>query len=381
MDALQKANRADVFQWHSQLAQSLGAVNLSQGVPEPLLDVELNSALLESVAAGWGYSDPRGASELRSEIRDIFKLDSIDEVLITSGCTESLYVGLRSIPAEYGDAVAFFEPFYPYYPGLTSLAGRRPVPIPFEWNGSVPQPDWEAVEASMKRGVRIFILNSPHNPTGWVMDDDGLGILEALSRKYRVAIVVDDAYRGFVYDSKAIGALDKLKSAIPTCLIAGAVSKLLSAPGLRVGWLIGGREELASAHAIHMHTSYCQPLPLQLTVVRVLKARGHLCSLVDRYRRKRDNLFDALSRLGLTCTLPGGGHFILADYSALNTDLSSGAFAVEFAKTYGVMPLPVTPFYADASADRRLLRFSFAVSPSLLEQAVSRLTLPFRSMQ
>src|SRR5438477_3714753 len=105
----------EIFSQCTARAIRLGAVNLSQGLPEPLMDGPINAALASATGAGWQYVDPRGMEELRGAVaRRLYSgRCSASDVLITSGCTESLHLGLHQLSRSHGDRVAFFEPFYP----------------------------------------------------------------------------------------------------------------------------------------------------------------------------------------------------------------------------------------------------------------------------
>ncbi len=114
MDDLTLIGRVAPFRDASAYAASSGALNLSQGIPEPLFDNAMNAALARRVRAGWQYADPRGEMILRESIAAHsagYAPDS--EVLVTSGCTEALYLALYAASTQYGSRVAFFEPFIP----------------------------------------------------------------------------------------------------------------------------------------------------------------------------------------------------------------------------------------------------------------------------
>jgi N-succinyldiaminopimelate aminotransferase len=374
-DAIAASDRAWIFQRYANLARQSGAVNLAQGVPEPLTDEEINLNLPAVLKEGWQYTDAWGLPGLRRAVCSVYGGDfGPEDVLITSGCTESLYVGLRALQCGYGRQVGFFEPFYPYYVGIAQLNGLTPVPVEMHWDNGCAEPDWSALERAMRRGLRIMVLNTPHNPTGWVLSTAEARMLLALAERYAAFLIIDEAYKYFVYENVPDSATHVLYQGTAACLIAGSASKLLSATGLRIGWLLGNAEALKLAHTAHMYTTYCQPAPLQHLAAALLgKHRLPLpLEVRERYCAKRDILLDALRRTGLECGRPAGGHFVLADYSKLAKQTPAASFAEQFAAKYGVMPLPADVFYAQDRGQRQL-RFSFSVSPQTIQQAASRL--------
>jgi aspartate/methionine/tyrosine aminotransferase len=371
---------AEVFSRYTAQARALGSVNLAQGIPEGRLDDSLGQALLDSLGLGWQYVDPRGLERLRIAIASRVYAGAFrtEEVLITSGCTESVTIALQSLAGRWsedrwGAKVAFLEPFYPYYPGFAELAGFEPVPIPM--HDGPPALDLDAIERVFSNGVRILLLNTPHNPSGWVITSDEAHALRGLLERYGVFLILDDAYHGFVYSGADSAGAARLVESNERLLVAGSCSKLLSATGLRLGWLLGTASALKRAHALHMYLTYCQPGPLQGSAATLIEQRrpADETMLAAHYERKRDSLVAALRAAGMSCSSPRGSHFVVADYSRLAPRVAPEDFALEFARTVGVMSLPLTPFCAPGSAHRRL-RFSFSVDQGTLDSAVDRMT-------
>ncbi|KTT31112.1 aminotransferase [Pseudomonas oryzihabitans] len=363
-------DRVAYFRDASEYAASLGALNLSQGLPEPLFDNAMNATLARQGRSGWQYADPRGEIVLRESIaahRTGYKPDS--EVLVTSGCTESLYLALYAASSQYGTKVAFFEPFYPYYPGLATLLGLEFVALPLLVGQSIG-PDWAIFERQLRAGVRILLLNTPHNPTGWCMSVEDWEHLVVLAKKYDFMVIVDEAYRHYQYDTEAQAQYPHQQLCI---MVAGSASKLLSMTGVRIGWLCAQGAFMARAYAHHLYLSYCQPPPIQAAVAVLLDELTieQLGRLRDHYKKKRDRLAAALVSAGLNIELPAGGHYIMADYSQRAPSLSPVEFSRHLAVRCGVMPLPATPFYLDECPS--YVRFSFSAAKPIVDQSCARL--------
>lgn len=370
MDDLTLSARVAPFRDASAFAASVGALNLAQGLPEPLFDEAMNTALARQVTAGWQYADPRGEMILRESIAAHSGpgMDADSEVLVTSGCTESLYLALYAAATEFGNKVAFFEPFYPYYPGLAALLGIEPVPVPF--SPGLQGPDWGALEHQVRAGVRILLINTPHNPTGWCMTGDDWQRLVALATTHEFVVIVDEAYGQFEYATH--GPARYPRGQLPI-MVAGSASKLLSMTGVRIGWLCAPASLIERAHAHHLYLSYCQPKPLQAAIAVLLDelAGGQLDRVRAHYKNKRDCLASALASAGFDFTVPAGGHYLMADYSRLDPSRPPVAFSQHLARCCGVMPLPATPFYLHHCP--RSVRFSFSVAKPIVDQACARL--------
>ncbi|CAM3163611.1 aminotransferase [Pseudomonas floridensis] len=372
MELSELVGRAAVFKDASDYARTTQAINLSQGVPEPRFDDEMNTYLCAEAALGWQYADPRGDAHLRSSIAAHYcaQGDNFNTVLVTSGCTESLYIALQAANVEFGNHVAFFAPFYPYYPGLAKLCGLTFTPIAMTTDADANRVDWDLVETSLRAGVKILLINTPHNPTGWCMGQDDWLQLDALSERYHFLTIVDEAYKYYTYEQRQPSTTRTLSARL---LIAGSTSKMLSMTGARIGWLAGDPETLEQAYAHHLYLSYCQPPPLQRAVASILDGldASRIQTLQEHYRRKRDRLTAALSNAGFRFSTPEGGHYVMADYSLIKPHLDARTFSRYMAEQVGVMPLTAEPFYMSSSP--RQVRFSFSVSNAVLDEACGRM--------
>jgi N-succinyldiaminopimelate aminotransferase len=367
---------AGIFQHYSDTAKELGAINLAQGMTEPIMDKHINQVFTHVVNKGWQYTDPRGLESLRVALCNEYDNEyTLDKILITSGCTESLYLGVFAAGKCYGSKVAFLEPFYPYYTSLGRLLNIESVPITMVVKESRMLPDWDKIESAFQSGIKIFLLNTPHNPSGWVMTTTDAQILRKLADKYGVFLIVDEAYRYYTYtQSDANAAVRILYDNNLHILLLGSASKLLSATGLRIGWMLGQKKVIDIAYAVHLYTTYCHPAPLQELVATILDNRDKtwFISTIQHYIAKRDKLLKAIKAVGFECESVSGGHFLLADYSHLQKQMNCHEFANYFAKEYGIMALPADIFYQKTSLPKQL-RFSFSGTMERLDQAILRM--------
>ncbi|WP_440812095.1 pyridoxal phosphate-dependent aminotransferase [Pseudomonas syringae] len=372
MKLLELVDRAALFKDASNYAHQMQAVNLSQGLPEPLFDDEMNSVLVTQLVEGWQYADPRGERIIRERIAQRFLPGGCadTDVVITSGCTEALFLALMAGRSEFGNRVIFFEPFYPYYPGLASLCGMDFVTVPLASAAPVGGPDWGLVEARLREGARILLLNTPHNPTGWCMGDEDWKQLQALSATYDFLVILDEAYQYYNYETIDSGSLPERSF---RWLSAGSASKMLSMTGVRIGWLLGDTQLVESAYARHLYLSYCQPRPLQAATALLLDTLTpqRIDGLQTLYRDKRDRLARTLTAAGFQIGLPHGGHYIMADYSQIAPQMEAHRFSQHMAEHVGVMPLAATPFYLDGRHSQ--VRFSFSASRPVLDEACRRM--------
>lgn len=374
---IHEIQKVKVFREYSLFAKEIGAINLSQGIPEPLMDEDINHHLKESLHYGWAYTDTRGIKELRESICNDYANDfKPDEVLITSGGAESLYIAVAAAKELYGNKIAFIAPFFPFYKSLSLIFNLESFSVPMLKNANALTPDFEQLETLFKLGVKTFILNTPHNPSGWTLDLTGAKLLRKLLDKYGVLLIVDEVYRHYVYNDtiEEETATKTLYQENKHILILGSASKLLSVTGMRVGWLIGDNKLLDIPYAMHSHTSHCQPAPFQHAIAAILNNsdKNWFNVIKAHYQIKRDKLITALRGIGFKCYDVDGGHFILAEYASLSTEKDSDIFARDFAKKHGVLPLTTNVFY-DNNCPKQEIRFSLTATMKLIDATVSKL--------
>jgi aspartate/methionine/tyrosine aminotransferase len=367
-----------IYQRMTALAAELGAVNLSQGIPEPVHDALWRAAIgAELPYAQHQYTPTGGLPALRDVVAARYPAGAPRPV-ITSGCTESLVCLLLGLAAEGCDTVVWPEPCYSYYPGMARIAGLTPHAVPLGLDGPAPELDPARLEAALAApGPRgVLLLNSPHNPSGWVLSEAGWEELLGIAARHGTRIVLDDVYRDFRYAGPPPPYAGLL--ATGRAAIAGAVSKSYAATGLRLGWYLAPEPLARRAEDAHMHLSNCAPDLLQRAAVRLLaQVDGDALERTAAvYRRKRDTLVAALTGTGFSVLAPDGGHFVMARPAEGFTsgDLAPGAAdgpADHLLRTAGVAALPLDGFFAVPRPG--WLRFSFAAPEDAVAEAARRL--------
>ncbi|MEU1122536.1 pyridoxal phosphate-dependent aminotransferase [Streptomyces sp. NPDC005899] len=360
-----------VYQRMTALAAEHSAVNLSQGIPEPVYDTEWRAALTaEMPHAHFQYTPSAGTPGLRASVAGLYG-DGFPAPVTTSGCTESLAAALFGLADDGCDTVLWLEPFYSYYPGLARITGMAARSVPIDLTGPAPRLDMDRLAAELaplgRRGV--LLLNSPHNPTGLVLGSEEWAAVRALVERHGCHLLIDDVYRDFRYRGPAV-PYEALMETGRTA-IAGGVSKSYAAAGVRLGWLLAPGRLARRAETAHMHLSNCAPDLLQRAAVRVLAEvdTARLEGTAGAYRRKRDHLLAALTGSGFTVSVPDGGHFVMAVPPA---DRPWGPEpAVDLLLDAGVCALPLDHFFTRPHTP--WLRFSFAVSAGQVEEAARRL--------
>jgi len=193
-----------IFTVMSQLAAKHGAINLGQGFPDFPVPERLLDALTRAMRAGHNQYPPMaGIALLREAIaRKTARVyghmpDPDLEITVTSGATEALFNAIHAV-AGAGDEVIVLDPAYDSYAPAIALAGARAVHVPLNPDGF--RPDWQRITDAVTARTRLLIINSPHNPTGAVLNADDISALSALIETTGLYLLADEVYEHIVFD-------------------------------------------------------------------------------------------------------------------------------------------------------------------------------------
>ena len=193
-----------IFTVMSRMAAEHNAINLSQGYPDFPVPLALLEKLNEYAHRGENQYPPmHGIPYLREQIAAKLhrcyqlQVDAETELTIASGATEALFVAIQAVVSE-GDEVIVFDPAYDSYKPAVTLAGGKTRHIPLA--GEKFSIDWDRVRQAITPRTRLIIINSPHNPTGAVINRDDLNELAALIDGTRILVLSDEVYEHMIYD-------------------------------------------------------------------------------------------------------------------------------------------------------------------------------------
>jgi aspartate/methionine/tyrosine aminotransferase len=177
------------------------------------------------------YAPPQGAEALRKQVAALHDVDP-DWVVITTGASEALSA-LYCLASEPGASITLPFPSFPAMPVMARAWGLNVSTYALDRADGFKQ-SAERVLAAVGERTRLVLVNTPHNPTGSVMSQTELARLAANLEQRLIPLVVDEVYYPLYHSAPASASAAKLSNAI----VVGDLSKALSLPGLRVGWLI-----------------------------------------------------------------------------------------------------------------------------------------------
>ncbi len=367
-----------IFTEMTRLAIKHQAVNLGQGFPDFAGPDFVKEAAAAAIFADHNqYAPSHGTPRLRTAIAATWaasygrQIDPETEVTVTTGATEGMLAALLAL-VDPGDEVILFEPYYDAYVGDIIYAGGIPRYITLE------PPDWsfdpDALAAAFNEKTKVIILNTPHNPTGKVFTREDLAQIAALCQKHNVIAITDEVYDRIIFDDAVHVPLATLPGMWERTLTLNSTGKTFSMTGWKIGYAIGPPHLNAALRTIHQFSVFATATPFQeamATAFQEAEARGYYAQLKRDYTARRDAMRAMLEGAGLPTLNARGTFFLLADVTGLGK-ADDVAACFHLIETAGVVGIPPSVFYADASRAAMLERFCFAKKPQTLAAAAER---------
>jgi N-succinyldiaminopimelate aminotransferase len=361
-----------IFTEMTALAQRTGAINLGQGFP----DVDGPRAAIDAVTRAMldgenQYAPLPGVPALREAVLDHqrrwYGLEP-EDLVVTFGATEAIAAAMLAF-CDPGDEVVVLEPLYDSYGATIAFAGARRRTV------TLRPPEFRLTAAALQEAItggagraRVLLLNSPHNPTGRVLDAGELALVARACVEHDLICVSDEVYEHLVFEGEHVPPAT-LSGMAERTLTISSVGKSFSFTGWKVGWASGPAPLVAAARTAKQFLTFAGGTPLQHGAAAALRLeRGVLDALRDELRVARDQLCAGLAAAGLQPLVPAATYFVNADV---------GEDAVEFCRALperaGVVAIPTSTFYDDPRAAPTLVRFAFCKRPEVIAEAAERL--------
>lgn len=365
-----------IFAEMSALAVATSSINLGQGFPDTDGPDEIAEAAVAAIRGGANQYPPGpGIPALRVAIsahQERFyglAYDPDTEVLVTTGATEAIAAAVLGL-VEPGDEVISLEPYYDSYVANIAMAGGRRVPV------TLRGPDFrlpaDELRAAVTDRTRVILLNTPHNPTGTVLNREELAAVAEVAISRDLVVISDEVYEHLVYDGEhvPIASLPGMRERTVTISSGG---KTFSFTGWKIGWACAPPDLLAAVRTAKQFLTYVSGAPFQPAIAHGLgMPDAYFTGLRDSLRERRDLLCNGLETLGFGVYRPAATYFVTTDIRPLgHTD--GMAFCRDLPAKAGVVAIPTQVFYDDVEAGRPLVRWAFCKRPEMLAAALERL--------
>lgn len=364
-----------IFTVMSGLATEHGAINLGQGFPDFQMSPALTDKVTEVMQKGFNqYVPMQGYMPLREALAEKAgylygaNLDPASQITITPGGTYAIYTALTTI-LRPGDEVIVFEPAYDSYIPNIEVNGAVAVRIPLEFPSySI---NWEKVRAAITPKTRAIIINSPHNPTGAVLQEADLRELEAITANTQIFVVSDEVYEHLIFDGIPHQSVLRYPGLMERSFVCFSFGKTYHCTGWKLGYCISAPALMVEFRKVHQFNCFCCHTPSQVALAEYLQNRQAYLELPAFMQLKRDYFIGLMKDTRFDLLQSSGSYFICASYKRIS-DESDKDFSIRITKEHGVATIPVSAFYKDGKDDK-VVRFCFAKKEETLEEAVERL--------
>jgi aspartate aminotransferase len=346
-----------------------GSISLGLGEPDlPTPEVIRREAVRIIQEERNGYTLQAGILPLRERIAGDYPHMNLspDQVMVTAGSQESLYLILRTL-VEEGDEVLMPNPGFIAYPTITRMVGGRVVTYQLPAKNDFGF-DLEDFKKRITPRTKVVICISPSNPTGRALSPEDLrGMAEAVSESNSNAFIVsDEIYRELYYTAERPASISEF---YPRTIVVSGLSKSMRMTGWRIGWLAGDEAVIRAALVLHGYVVTCassisQKTALAAWTAEAAESREEMRSI---FHRRRDHLLGLLrGELGLRCVTPDGAFYIMVDVSPFGDSSKVAEAGLE----EGVVTIPAAAF---GSESEHFLRISFCADEEKLSEGVRRL--------
>ncbi len=364
-----------IFTTMSRMALEENAINLAQGFPGFGSDPVLLELVAKYTRGGFNqYAPMSGVSELKqalatkTQVTQGYYPDPESEVTIVSGATEALFAAFTAI-VHPGDEVIVLEPAYDSYVPAITLNGGIPIFVPLQSpDFSV---DWALVSSKINSKTRAIVVNSPHNPSGYVWSQEDVDNLASLVTQHGLFVISDEVYEHILFDGKSHISLGSNAALRERTFVCGSFGKTFHVTGWKIGYCIAPKVLSTEFRKVHQYLTFSTVTPLQYALAEYLEDAEKYLGLPAFYQKKRDLFLKGLALTPLQFQPSQGSFFQLATYGHLSKK-SDLLIAEQMTRQLKVACIPVSVFYSTGQ-DHQVLRFCFAKKEEELEEALLRI--------
>ena len=345
------------------------------GAGEPDFDTpqHIKDAAAQALADGFTkYTPSSGIPELRQAVADKFQKDygveyEPSQVIVNCGGKHSCFNVIYAT-CEAGGEVIIPAPYWLSYPEMAKLAGAKPVILE-----TTDATEFKVTPGQLREAItpntKLFILNSPSNPTGSVYTADEIKALGNVCVDKGVLIMSDDIYEKLVYDGAEFSSVTGFSEEhLAHTIIVHGLAKAYSMTGWRIGFLAAPKPIAQAINALQSHsTSNATSFAQKGAVAALTGPQTHLDEWLTEFNKRRSYAADRLNNMaGVSCVNSRGAFYLFPNIEG--TGLKSAEFCERLLEQAKVAAVPGIAFGADNN-----FRISYATSMENIQNGMDRL--------
>ena len=318
------------------------------------------------------YTHTAGYWELRQTIAaKVRELHGVEyrpsEIISTVGATTAIFTAVRAFVGS-GDNAIVITPTYAIFSNAVLMVGGTPREVPLYRRGARFALDIDRVRDAIDANTRMLIVNSPSNPTGWVISVDEQRALCELAERHNLVILADEVYERLVYDGELAPSFARVMPGKDRVIVVNSFSKSYNMTGWRLGWAQASEDIIRVMYkCAEFITSNPAAMVQQAGIVALRSGEDYLRGLRSHYRDRQMQVKEALAAVpGVALCEPDGAFYA---FFAIQGVKDSTAFTARLVRDTGVA---FTPGLAFGAAGEGYVRMCFAASESTVAEALSR---------
>jgi aspartate aminotransferase len=319
------------------------------------------------------YTHPAGVPALREAIATkVNELHGVSyrptEIMSTVGATMGIYTVIRACVGP-GDSAVIISPTYAIFANAVTMAGAQARAVPLARDGTRFQLDLGRVRDAIDPSTRLIIVNSPSNPTGWVITPDEQRALVELAERNDARVLADEVYERLVYDAPIAASFARVTPDKDRLIVVNSFSKTYNMTGWRLGWVESSETVIRElCKAAEFITSNPTAIVQQAGIVALRDGESYVRDLQAQYAARRALVIGAMAEIsGLSLPHPDGAFYAFPRVEGLT---NSASFALGLLQKTGVALAPGSAFGETGEGHVRLC---FAASAHNLTRALERL--------
>lgn len=360
-----------IFTTMSALANEHNAINLSQGFPEFDGGDFLRKRVNKYMKAGKNHYAPMGGvlrlkQAISNKMEKMYscKYNADTEITITAGATQAIFTTIAAL-VEEGDEVIILSPSYDCYAPAIELQGGKTVFVdllPGDYGI-----DWDKLKRLINFKTKMLIINSPHNPTGSILNAEHMMKLSKLLEGTEIMILSDEVYEHLIFDGLEHQSVARFPDLAKRSILCYSFGKTYHNTGWRLGYCIAPENLMHEIRKVHQFNVFTCNTPMQEAFADVLEEDESYLSLSSLFQEKRDEFRSLIADSRFEIMPCHGTYFQLLGYKNISEEHD-----VEFAKRLTIenkiASIPISVFYPTGT-DHKVLRFCFAKHSDTLKRA------------
>ena len=330
------------------------------------------------------YTPVDGTLDLKKAIVNKFKKENnldydLDEIIVSAGCKQSIFNFLQVI-VDDGDEVIIPQPYWVSYADMVKYSGGIPVMLETDYDNDFSI-DITQFKSLITTKTKLFMINSPNNPSGKYYDSLLLGELSnVLLKNKNIFISSDDIYEHIHWGK------EKFKNILNVCpelkdrtIILNGVSKAYSMTGWRIGYAAGNTEIIKKMKTLQSQSTSCAS---SISQAAACSALSNVCKempmMNDEYKKRHDYVVSELNKIdGVVCRPTDGTFYVFPSFKKhieMNDNVSNDSeLALFILENSKVAVVPGSAFGIEGH-----IRISIAIDMESLKVAMHRLQVSLK---